>query len=323
MATSGSVNFTQNRLEVLEDTLTIIGVKGVGKTVSTEDMLFCNNMLNGMIKAWANKGIHLWTLEEAVLFCTPNIGEYTLGTAAADAHCARWLDTVLTKISTAAADAATSLTVDTTTGMTVGDVVGVVLDDDTTHWTTIATIPTSTTLTLTAALTDSAAANNNVYTYTNKINKPLKIHTMRRTTNVDDDTSQFMLEISMGNISMEQFSMIPNKNLSGPPNNYYYRPELTSTRLQFWPRPDSSRYFFRFTYSRIMEDLDSSTDNFDLPQEWLEVLKYQLAVRIASAFGKAQLVMTLLAPMASAMLDEMIKYDDDSEIISITPFSGD
>ena len=130
MATSGSVDYNQTRNEIIQDALALIGVYGAGRTVSSEDMSFANNILNKMVKAWQAKGIHLWAKEEGTLFVADNTGEYTLGPNAGNARATTADDAVITELSAAEAAAQTILSVKDSTGMAASDIVGIVLDDD-------------------------------------------------------------------------------------------------------------------------------------------------------------------------------------------------
>ena len=50
MATSGSVNFNQTRNEIINDAMQLLGVYGVGRTISAEDEVFAASILNKMVK---------------------------------------------------------------------------------------------------------------------------------------------------------------------------------------------------------------------------------------------------------------------------------
>ena len=316
MATSGNDNFNQTRNEIIYDALSLIGVYGIGRTVSSEDMSFCNNMLNKMIKAWQAKGLHLWAKEEGMLFIADNTASYTLSNASTSARATLRTDAVMTQLNGDAASGATSLTVDSTANMATSDIIGIVQTDDVVHWTTISTIPSSTTLTIASGLAGAAADNNNVYTFTTRINKPLRILSMRRVKGIDSGSTSTQSAIPMLALSHEEYFDLPNKTMnSDNPTHFYYNPDLTSGLLYLWPRPADPNVYFEFTYERTLEDFDASTDNADLPTEWLEVLTYQLAVRIAPAFGKDEKSMALLIPMASSMLEDILNWD--SEVTSI------
>lgn len=87
-------------------------------------------------------------------------GEVVGGTTT-DSHCTANASTTL---AVAAASSASILTVASSTGMAVGDVVGVLLPDGTTHWTTIATVNNSTQVTLTVAIPAAAPIGSEVVT---------------------------------------------------------------------------------------------------------------------------------------------------------------
>jgi len=317
MATSGSINFNQTRNELIQDAFQLIGVYGVGRTVSSEDMNFASNILNKMVKAWQAKGLHLWSKEEGTLFIADNVGEYTLSNASASARATLRSDTVITEIASGAlASGSTSVTVDSTTDMATSDIIGIVQDDDVVHWSTISTIPSSTTLTIALATTAAAAENSNVYTFTTRINKPLRILSMRRVTGVDAGSTSTRSEISMVRLSHQDFFNLPNKSTNGTPSHYYYNPDLTDGLLHLWPRPSDPEVYFEFTFERMIEDFDASTNNPDFPSEWLECLTYQLAYRLAPPFGKDK---NKLQPEASVMLTDLLNWDAEVTSITIEP----
>ena len=318
MATSGSINYTQTRNEVILDALQIIGAYGIGRTVSSEDNVFCTSILNKMVKAWGAKGLHLWTKEEAYLYLTPNVGDYVLGSTA---KMATTNEAIENRLNGALAAAATAVTLDSTTGMAVADVIGIVLTDKTIHWDTIATIPTSTTLTLTTGVLTAASDNALVYTYTTAVTKPLRINDVRRRTGYDSGSSSTIVDVSLTNVRHEAFFSIPSRTQGGVPVQYTYMPKLTSGTFSVWPRPQDGSERLVITYERIIEDLDNASDNFDFPSEWLEALTYQLAVRLCQPFGMQGALQSLL-PMASQMLTDLLEWDAETGSIDVAPDLG-
>ena len=322
MATSGSQNFEQTRNQIILDAYQLIGLYGIGRTVSAEDNSFASNMLNKMVKAWTAKGLHLWEKQEGVLFITPNVAEYTLGNASGDAHATTVADLVLTQLNGAHAASATSITVDDTTGMTASDNIGIVTTDKTIHWTTIVSVDTSTTLTITAGLDTAASDDGIVYTYTNKIYKPLRVLDARRRTGIDSGSTSTEFDLPLTEISYEEYFELPNKTINSIPNQFHYNPRLTSGKLYLFPRPSDGAERIQFSYERMIEDLDNSSDNFDFPQEWQEVLTYQLAVRLGPAFGKGTKVINEILPVASLMLEDLLNWDAEVSNISLMPDMG-
>lgn len=322
MATSGTTNFTQTRNEIILDALQLLGIYGIGRTVSAEDMTFAVAQFNKMIKAWGTKGLHLWLKEDAMLFLTPGQVKYTLGAGLSTVHCALYDDVVETQLTTGVSQADTTIAVLDTTGMTIGDKVGVVLPDLSTYWTTINTIPSSTSLTLTSGMSAAASSGALVYTYTTDINKPLRILNMQRVQGFDIDRT----EVPLTAISYDEYMALPNKVNAGGgiPNQYMYNPRRTDGDMYFWLSPNDSNLRIRFAYERIVEDLAVTSDNLDFPNEWLEPATWQLAVRLAPAFGKDQKMMQAIFPLASDMLKNLMDWD--SEITSVSmqmDYTGD
>ncbi len=320
MSTSGSVNFTQTRNELIYDAFQVIGVYGVGRTISDEDMNFASNVLNKMIKSWGTKGLHLWTKEEVILFLNKDVSEYKLGSTAKACLAS---DAILTQLSAAAASAATSLSVDSTTGMAVSDVIGIVLSDNSVHYDTIATIPDSTSLTLTTGLSGAASNDAYVYTYTTAINKPLRVLDCRRVRGFDSGSTSTQNEINMNQLPYEDYRQMSGKTNGGLPSQWSYNPNRDYTSLYLWQRPTDGSQRMHLTVERIIEDLDNAGDNFDFPNEWLEALTWQLALRLCTAFGKDKRMLSSIAPMASSMLDNLLDWDSEDGSIQFIPDGND
>lgn len=96
-------------------------------------------------------------------------------------------------------------------------------------------------------------------------------------------------DIPMRLLSREEYFDFPLKTSAGIPTQYYYDPGRASGTLYVWPvLATGSTGSVRFTFERPIEDMDANTDDFDLPQEWLETISYNLAVRIAPRYGAAK-----------------------------------
>ena len=68
----------------------------------------------------------------------------------------------------------------------------------------------------------------------------------------------------------------------------------------------------------MLEDLDASGDNPDFPSEWLDTIVYQLAVRIAPAFGKDAKKMGIIQE-ASQALEDLLNYNQESGSLFFSP----
>lgn len=307
MATSGSVDYNLNRDEIIREALDLLGVSGISQSISDDDLQSCHRSLNNMVKAWQAQGIHLWTEQEATLFLDTTSQSYTLSSSGDRAS-----NTVIeTTISADEASGQTILSITDSTGMTAADVVGIEQDDGTMHWTTIASVDSSTQITVDDALTDEAASTNHVFSFTTKINRPLDIiHVRNRDDNNDDST--------LSKVSREEYFDIINKDATGSPVQYYYDPQLSAGKIYIWPVSDSVVNRLKFTYRRSLEDFDAASDNPDFPQEWLEALIYNLAVRIAPKFNKEKKVQ-LIALQAEQFKQDMLDWDQEHGNVTIGP----
>lgn len=319
MATSGSSNYSQNVDEVIDNALQLLGISGMGVTVADEDINFCYSILNNMIKAWSSMGLHLWAKSEGILYLTQYTSRYELGNASTDAKVTSSEDEVMTQLNGALATSAISVTVDSTLGMTANDYIGIVLSTNNIYWTTILSIDSATTLTLTAGVSATASDNAYVFTFTNRIYKPLRILDARLVSGIDNQSSSSKIERFLAAQDYQTYMQMPAKTTNGIPTQFTYNPRLVDGNMYVWPRPIDCNYRVEFTYERMIEDLDTATDDFDFPAEWLEPLTYQLAVRIAPAFGKDVKVQKVIAPIAIDMLNNLKNWDNEIETVSFSP----
>lgn len=310
MATSGSTNFNLTRNDIIKDALILLGAVGSEETVDSADIDVASRVLNSMVKAWQGQGIHLWGHQEASLFVTKGTESYSLDGTASSADASN--SVVTTTLSADEAAAQTVLSVTSSTGMTASDVVLIELDDGTYEDTTIVSVDSSTQITVTNALTSAAASGNNIYTFTTRMGRPLDIHSVRLRSDSGNDRI-------LNKISREEYFGLPDKTSQGQPVSFFYDPQLTTGKLYLWPNPDAIDYFLKMTYSRSIEDFDAAGDNPDFPQEWLEAITYNLAVRLAPMFGKDQKVLQLLVPLASQMLADVKQFDNEDSSLRVTP----
>lgn len=308
MSTSGSADFTRTRNQIITEAYQLLNVYGADEALTDPDLAFGNSRLNSMIKAWQAMGINLWTYEEAVIFLS-SLPTYTLGTNG-DKSCLL-SDFVETTLSGDEAASQTVLSVTSSTGMTALDIIGIVLDDNTIHWTTVVSVDSATQVTVTSGLASVAASGNQVFTYTSTLYRPLKIHSIRR-------HGSNGIETPLYPISRQEYFDLSNKTNSGVPNEFYYDPKLNAGKLYIYQAPSDVTTYLRATISRSFEDFDDADNTPDFPQEWLDAIIYNLALRMAPAFGKMQEAVSLYAPLATALLDAIKGYDTETTSLFIT-----
>ena len=310
MATSGSVNFNVTRNDIIQAAARRVHAIGRGVTMNADMVNNFAMALNAMVKSLQAEGVRVWTHAEATLFPQASQAKYTLGPSSTD-HCTQ--SYVTTQLAADAADAASTITVDSITGISSGDYIGIVVDDGSVHWTTVNGAPSGSTITLTDALDDSASEDARVYAYTTKITRPLLITDARRH-NVSDNR-----DISIRRISRTDYQALPNKTSTGLANSLFYDPQLSDGYLYIWPVPDAVTEIVTFTWRRPIEDFDAAGDNPDLPQEWIAALQWNLALEMTAEYPVSDQLYSRIERMAARHLANVSGFDRDSEDIFVQP----
>jgi len=308
MAVSSSIDYNDDRNGIIADALTLLGVYRPGATVSSADYTFCSKILNKMVKDWESQGIKLFTQEEGAIFLTDAKHIYTLSATTSDKVGKDPIQTDLT-----AACSSTTATVTNTTGMTAADNIGIALDANTIHWTTIVSVDSSTSITLTAAPATTASSGNSVYTYTSAVGRPLYIKSARLQMK---GSTERKIEV----FGRDQYAELPSKQVEGSISAIHYSPKVSSGTLYVYQVPSDVNECIRFTYARSIMDFDASTDNPDFPQEWLYALTTNLAVKVASTYGKdVQKAYPQLVNDASTSLIQAQLFDFDEGSSFVLP----
>ncbi len=125
-----------------------------------------------------------------------------------------------------------------------------------------------------ATVTSDAAA---AIPYTQR---PIRVYTPRRrikATGVEVPLSEPM--------SRTDYSNLPNKATPGTPVQVYYDPQLLTGTLFVWPVPTGATEQIVCTVDRIIEDASIDENTFDVPVEWVRVVKWNLAKEIMIEYG--------------------------------------
>lgn len=257
MTVSNSHVFTMTRDEIIIEMLELTGTHDLGNTPDAAVVESCARTLNLFLKSWQPKGLFLHTYKSATLFLAKDQQSYLLGPTGDNAT-ESYVETTLTADS-AATD--TVLTVTSETGMTVGDYIGVVLDDNSLFWDTIASLAP---LTLTNGITSAASTGNAVFTYTTKIIRPLTI--------TDVQLLSGGSERPLNKTSLSEYKLLANKDTSSVPNNYAYDPQLDNAILYVWPTASDANDKINFSYKKPVDDFTADSDTATAPADWLQCL---------------------------------------------------
>jgi hypothetical protein len=304
MARSGSYDFKVTQQDVINAALRVIfglGGKRPPTTNAQREQANGQQALNMMLKAWQARNVGLWKNAEIIVFLAEDEYSYDLGPTGD--HAAESI--VETEISTAGSETDTTLTVDSITGISDADNIGIELDDGSLQWTTVNGTPAASTITITAALTDDVAVDNNVYTYTTIIQRPLTITEGRL---YRDDGTETPLEI----INRDEYMNLANKSSTGPANQVYYDPQLDNGKLYVWPACSDVAEYLKLTARLPVQDMEDSDHNFDFPQEWFEAIKLNLAYKLSPEYEGLDLNNRMyMKGLADEALDLAMAFDFD------------
>lgn len=307
---SGESRYNQVATEIITDAYRICAV--INEDEDPTAGMFRTGMtaLNSMVKELEATGIHVWTEEEAILFLQQGQSRYLLGGTTTD-HCTNAFDYALTELSSSAAAAATSVAVDDTDGMVVGDQFGVVLDDGLAYWTTIRTIVGTTVSFATGdSLPSSASAQNFVFAYTDNIVRPLRIPAGRRL------AYQGLIETPLTKMmSRQEYMDLPNKYNPGTITQAFYNPGRDQGELFVWNTPTNATNAMRFTWYRPIQDFLTTDDAADLPQEWVNALDWNLALELCPRYSVSAERWDRILAMSASKLELVKGFDREFQSV--------
>lgn len=237
MATSGSVDFTLTRNQLITTAFELIGEATEGEALGSEDISVAGRACDMMIKAMVAHGLQLWKRKKYTLTLTASQASYTIGRSGTP-----------------------DLTAD----------------------------------------------------------RPLRVLEATLVGNGTVDTSR----VTLINMSKNEYEAQSDLTTSGQPSQYHFDPVLDNSKLYLWPVPDATSATNKnveLIVQTPMEDMDSGTDNFDFPAEWLEALSYGLAVRLAPRYDVDLQERYLLRKEAKEALDLVKGFDVEEASVFLQP----
>lgn len=303
MTTSGSFNFNLTRNEIITQALRDIGILGDGENATGDQITDGALRLNLMIKAWRNRGISLPLYQELVVFLDEAKNSYLIG--ATGDRTAALSDFVKTELSAIAAIGASTITVDSISGIASGDVIGIVQNDNTIHWTTVNGAPSGSTITLTAVTTVAAAIDSHVYTYTSIAQRPLAIQGARLRVN---DGNEVPLRVA----TRQEYFGYTNKTSSSQITAVYYDPQLNNGVLYTYPTSNTVNDIILLTAQRQVADYDASSDTSDFPVEWLDAIIKNLSKAMLTKYGVDTDTATQVRLDAKEALEDAEDFDQEA-----------
>ena len=273
MGLSQSYDFTRTRREIIKEAYELIGAIEPDATVSTNEEASAVTSLQLILKQNQGDGLWLHTYKDCILFLEKDKTQYSLGPSGD--NCAEESDVVSTTLSEDHSTSATSIKLTSGTGMANSDKIGIELDDGTAHWTTISSGGGTTTAVVASGVASAASDGNTVYTYTSKIQRPLRIAdtTLRDSNNIDTPVSI---------ISLSEYRSLSNKQADSERIvQVAYDPQLTDGILNVWPRTSNVVNRLAFSMKRPVMNIDGYGQHAEIPTEWLDWITWELAYKLS------------------------------------------
>lgn len=156
--------------------------------------------------------------------------------------------------------------------------------------------------------------------YTLTTATPLQVLSARLRDTDDRDTV-------LTELARSDYFELPNKvDPSGIPVQYYFDPQQNAGVLYVWPAPDTNAAAdntLYVDYLRRIEDIAASTDNLDIPQEWLQGIIWALADDLETEYpvNDSRLAMKI-ERKAMDYLNKMRAWDTEMTSIYVQPDFG-
>ncbi len=312
MTTSNSTNYSESFIEIVTDALMMIQVLGASEQPSADDFNLASRVLNRMVKEWESAGIYLWAKNIGILFLQKAQKEYLIYSSGD--HAADEDDVAITNLSADLLSGVTTIPVDDSSDFLANDNIGIQLDDNSIFWTTVSSVPTTTSIIIASGITGATSDGLFVYGYTTKLDRPTMVLSANRTminSNID---------IPMFYLSYQDYFELPNKDQLGTPVNYNYDKQRDWGIFRIWLVPQDTSNRVKFTYQRKLQDFDNNTDTPDFPQEWLQCLIENLAVKLSVYYGRntGDLYTNLLFH-ATQTLQDMRGFDNEQGSLFFKP----
>jgi len=320
MTTSGIYTYSRTLNQIATESLELIEAVGDGETLNGDHIERSKASLNSLLKESQTQGLHLWTETEGTLFLKVGQAKYDFRDSSTR------VVNIFNETTTTADTLAAALTIPVTsiTGISDGDIIGVVQSDNDIFWTTVNGAPTGLNVIVDDPITLTTTSGAFVRSYPpSTATSPALIPVSRispgqgsvRRKEADDYEIPIIFE------GRKDYFNLPNKAQNGTViQAYYARQDIAGEVggiMYLWNAPDSGVPTINFTYERKIQIMVALTDTLDVPDYAHEYIVYNLAERLILKFGcsveRAQFVMT----KAKQTKDDMLAYGSSMYPIGI------
>ena len=321
LETSGVSTFNATAVDLLTAALRIAQVIGAEEPATGAQLANGLESFNLLVKQIQASGAHVWLQEEGLLFLQPGQYRYQIGAGSPD-HACLFADLTQTALAGAASSGDTSLDVSSIAGIGNGNTIGVVLISGSIFWTTVDGTPSGSSVPLTDMVPSAGAAIGAlVFDYPTPLARPLKCSGARRYTYASG------AEIPVNPMSRLDFANLTTKAATGTPQQWFFDPQTGQNVysqliaiMNVNPAPANATLALRFTAQRPIQDFSNLANLPDFPAEWLNGLKWWLAMEIGPEYGVPQEQMAIIKMIADPKKDQLIAWDQEAQGTTVFPY---
>lgn len=194
-----------------------------------------------------------------------------------------------------------------------GSRVGIKLDDGTRFWGNVYAVDSATQFTLVSGITGAAAIDNTVYSYTEKLSRPVRMLQLRYASSLTAS------EIPSNRWSRDEYFDQPDKDSSGTVVQWYYSPQTNDGELYVWQVASSIDSLCRFTYVKPALVYTDQQDTLEPPSEWFMALKWAIAAEVGPSYGLPDNRQVILEAKAQNALDKALAHDNEYSSMYFQP----
>ncbi len=317
LTTSGNYPSTSTASQIISAALRKCSAIADEETPTASEANNSLQSLNAMVKGWQADQIHVWAEEEAILFLQPKQPQYQLGPTSTDNACL-FNDLTQSSLTVTAAPNASSLTVASSAGMSSGAYIGIQLDVGSNFWTTINGVPVGNVVTLTTPMPSQATSGAIVFSYANKLMRPLRVLEARKY------IYSSQIETPLVPLSRFDYDYLPNKFNTGTVTQFFFDPQTGNgvqsmgaqlAKMNMWPAPSDNQSGVRFVAQRPLQSFSTLANIPDFPDEWVAAMTWNLALEIGPEYDVPTERMTIIAGRAAYWLDIVKSWDKEPESI--------
>ena len=296
-------------LSAVEKALRTLRVLDRNQPLQADDRNDAIDALNQTTNYISTKYNHLWLEDLCIVLCKANQPSYDIGVGGQYVVRQSDLKTVTTTVG--ALVGATSLTLSSAAGIASGDTIAVLLDNQTSFFTTVNGAPVGNVVTLSDALIESVASGNTVYSFAEEAPRPLRIRNAQYADAFNNS------EIPIQSFSRDTYFDQPVKQTSGSVSNWYYDPQLSTGKLYLWPVPYADKNVVRFTAQRPFRITVNNIDSIDFPDEWFLCIVFMTAAVMMDEYGVPADRQQLIQAKADDYLMNCLSFDNDASPVKI------